>query len=138
MIDGLLSVMIFLPVQAKLGVLDNFPKIKPLSGGETAAWGAAGFVLWLAIQGYFLATRSQTVGKRLLNIQMVNFADGTPASLGKLVLARHLPPAIVANVPFIGPMLGLVDALFIFRADRRCVHDLIAGTKVVEYRAKPR
>ena len=30
-----------------------------------------------------------------------------------------------------GQTLGLIDVLFIFRSDRRCVHDLIAGTKVV-------
>jgi uncharacterized RDD family membrane protein YckC len=29
-------------------------------------------------------------------------------------------------------ILPLLDALFIFRQDRRCIHDLIAGTKVVQ------
>lgn len=28
-------------------------------------------------------------------------------------------------------LIGTLDVLFVFRADRRCVHDLIAGTKVV-------
>jgi uncharacterized RDD family membrane protein YckC len=31
----------------------------------------------------------------------------------------------------IGPVLALVDVLLIFRNDRRCGHDLIAGTRVV-------
>ncbi|WP_315983015.1 hypothetical protein [Aliamphritea spongicola] len=26
----------------------------------------------------------------------------------------------------------MIDNLFIFRKDKRCVHDLIAGTKVIE------
>jgi hypothetical protein len=31
----------------------------------------------------------------------------------------------------VGTFLVLVDVLFIFRKDRRCVHDHIAGTRVV-------
>jgi hypothetical protein len=37
----------------------------------------------------------------------------------------------VSLVPGIGALAVTVDDLFIFRTDRRCLHDLIAGTKVV-------
>ncbi|HIM18116.1 MAG TPA: RDD family protein, partial [Dehalococcoidia bacterium] len=30
------------------------------------------------------------------------------------------------------PVYSVVDALFIVRSDRRCIHDLIAGTVVVK------
>jgi len=30
-------------------------------------------------------------------------------------------------------LFHLVDCLFIFRQDRRCLHDLIAGTRVVRH-----
>ena len=30
------------------------------------------------------------------------------------------------------PLYGLVDILFIFRSDRRCIHDMLAGAQVVE------
>jgi uncharacterized RDD family membrane protein YckC len=30
------------------------------------------------------------------------------------------------------PLFGLVDILFIFREDKRCIHDLIAGTRVIQ------
>ena len=44
---------------------------------------------------------------------------------------RYFPVQLVGNIPFIGPLLGIVNVLLIFRADRRCGHDLIAGTRVV-------
>ena len=34
-------------------------------------------------------------------------------------------------VPFVGGLVSLVDALLIFRDDRRCLHDEIADTIVV-------
>jgi uncharacterized RDD family membrane protein YckC len=40
----------------------------------------------------------------------------------------------VALIPVIGGFLPLVDVLFIFRHDRRCIHDLLAGTNVVKVR----
>jgi hypothetical protein len=39
---------------------------------------------------------------------------------------------IVSAVPVVGPVLVLADALWIFRADRRCLHDRIADTVVVD------
>lgn len=138
MIDGLLSMLVILPLQWNFGVFDGFPKIKPLAPTDTALWGIGGFALWLAIHGYFLATRSQTVGKRLVGIQIVNISDGQRAPFGKLVLMRYLPVSLIAHIPIVGGILNLVDVLFIFRDDRRCVHDLIAGTRVVEYQAPSR
>jgi uncharacterized RDD family membrane protein YckC len=135
LVDGLISLAIMLPLQIQFGMLDHFPKIKPPTVAETAAWAAGGFALWAAIHGYFLATRGQTVGKRLFNIQMVNVSDGRPAPIAKLVFARYLPTSLVAQIPVVGGILNLVGILLIFRDDRRCLHDLIAGTKVVEYRA---
>jgi uncharacterized RDD family membrane protein YckC len=47
---------------------------------------------------------------------------------GPNVLMRVILNGILGFIPF----YSLVDVLFIFRDDRRCIHDLIAGTKVVE------
>ena len=40
--------------------------------------------------------------------------------------------AIITAVPFVGPLVGLIGILFIFRDDRRCLHDHLAGTRVVQ------
>ena len=92
----------------------------------------AGFLVWLLIQGYFLSNYAQTLGKRIVGIQMVYVDSGQPASFADLVLKRYLPVQLVAAIPHIGGLFNIVDVLFIFRADKRCVHDLIAGTKVIK------
>ncbi len=53
------------------------------------------------------------------------------ATAVKLLGLRYVLVLLVRAIPIIGDLLGLADALFIFRSDRRCAHDLIAGTKVV-------
>jgi hypothetical protein len=42
----------------------------------------------------------------------------------------HLGPTVV---PYLGAIFHMVDCLTIFREDRRCLHDHIAGTRVVRY-----
>ncbi len=50
----------------------------------------------------------------------------------KTLLLRAIVNGMIGMVPYVGGIYGLIDSLFIFREDRRCVHDLIAGTKVVD------
>jgi hypothetical protein len=38
---------------------------------------------------------------------------------------------VLASIPVIGTIYGLLDVLLIFRASRRCLHDNIADTIVV-------
>jgi uncharacterized RDD family membrane protein YckC len=53
----------------------------------------------------------------------------------RAVLLRLILPAIIGFIPILGGFLGLAfwlaDVLFIFGKERRCIHDFIAGTKVV-------
>ena len=95
-----------------------------------AAIGVA-FLLILAIQLYLLITRGQTIGKKLLGIKIVCFEDGTNPGFVKVFLLRILVNGLIGAVPFLGMAYSLADILFIFRDDQRCIHDLLAGTKVV-------
>ena len=90
-----------------------------------------GCVLYLALHGYLLATRGQSLGKMAVQIKIVDYDTGQLLPFGKLVGFRLAPVWIVSQIPIIGGVLGLIDILFIFGEERRCVHDLIAGTKVV-------
>ena len=62
---------------------------------------------------------------------IVDAASNGAATAVKILGLRYVLVMLVAVIPFIGGLLGVIDFLFIFRSDRRCVHDLIAGTKVV-------
>lgn len=90
-------------------------------------------VAWLGLlvfQAYLVSTAGQTLGKRWTKIKIVKM-DGSPVNFVSGVLVRTWLLAVVQQIPFINVVIGLLDPLMIFRSDRRCLHDLIAGTKVV-------
>jgi uncharacterized RDD family membrane protein YckC len=63
-----------------------------------------------------------------MHIRIVTYPSGENPGFVKAALVRGFVNALIANfVPF----YALVDACFIFREDRRCLHDLIAETTVV-------
>lgn len=78
----------------------------------------------------FLARDGQSLGKKALGIRIVE-SDGARASLTRIFLLRMVAPTLVGFIPIVGPFFGLADSLLIFRADRRCLHDHMAGTIVV-------
>ena len=91
--------------------------------------------LWI-IQIYWLATRGQTLGKHWMKIRIVRLDGGNPGFFGAVVLRGFIPGLIyVVLARTIGrgaaSLFLLVDLLAIFGAEHRCLHDLIAGTKVV-------
>jgi uncharacterized RDD family membrane protein YckC len=83
------------------------------------------------VQWYLIATSGQTVGKRALGIRIVKI-DGSPVDFVSGVVMRSWVMNAICNIPYVGPLIGLVDVLMIFGEERRCLHDRIAGTKVVE------
>jgi len=85
----------------------------------------AGLVI---VQVILLTKDSQTLGKRALKIRIVKTSTGQNGGFVANVLLRLVVNGILgAFIPF----YGLVDTLFIFKEDRRCIHDFIAGTQVV-------
>jgi len=107
-----------------------------------AAEMAFGFLLWavaeerlaaaasrafrfLASPCYFVFlhwARGQTLGKMAFHVRVVS-RDGGPLSFGQAVL-RHLGSWLSAVI------LGIGYLVAAFRADKRALHDLIAGTRV--------
>ena len=103
----------------------------PMTQQMSTAGSIAFVIIFMAINSYLLVTKGQTLGKLALGIRIVDAASNGAATAVKLLGLRYVLVMLVAVIPIIGGLLGLIDFLFIFREDRRCVHDLIAGTKVV-------
>jgi uncharacterized RDD family membrane protein YckC len=90
------------------------------------------YALGIAIyQIYLLSTRGQTLGKKWMGIKIVKLDGSNPGFVGA-VLLRAFVNGLIGAIPYLGMVYSLVDILMIFREDRRCVHDMIAGTRVVK------
>ncbi len=89
-----------------------------------------GIGLFVLLQSYLLATRGQTIGKRLLGLRIVR-SNGEPVAIGRILGLRYFVGWIITMIPFIGVVFALADGLLIFRDSRKCLHDNIADTIVV-------
>ena len=81
----------------------------------------------LLTQAIFLSISGQTIGKKIEKIKIVRKRDGQNGGFITNVLLRALVNGLIGLIP----LYGLVDALFIFGTEQRCLHDRIAGTIVV-------
>jgi uncharacterized RDD family membrane protein YckC len=77
----------------------------------------------------------QTYGKRIMHIKVAR-TDGSRASLARIFWLRNFVSGLIgaaANlIPVVGALYPLVDILFIFGGPRRCIHDYIADTIVIQ------
>jgi uncharacterized RDD family membrane protein YckC len=91
---------------------------------------ALGYIGFIVIHGWLLLNRGQTLGKAALGVRIVR-PDGSRATALQLLGLRYGLSSLFGMIPFVGGLYTLVDSLFIFRASRRCIHDVLAGTIVV-------
>lgn len=134
LLDGVIALILIVPVMVLGGywtaVMNAAIQGRSVPLPLTIMWSAIGLVLFLLVQGYPLHRWAQTWGKRIVGVQIVDMQGGQPG-LVHLLVRRYLPVQLAALVPFLGNLFLMVDSLFVFRQDRRCVHDLIAGTQVI-------
>lgn len=140
LVDGFIESLCWMPtsqaVMKSLGGLIAAGQLSPqdLVPVITSAIGRS--VPYLAalvlVQAVLLTTRGQTIGKILTRLRVVRVRDGAPAGFLHGFLLRGFFPRCLRHVPLFGLLFWLVDNCFIFRDDQRCLHDLMAGTKVVK------
>lgn len=126
-LDGLITMIAVLPVMFHLKLFDYPTAIET----QVTAF-LLGFLSVLLLHGYLLHARGQSVGKAIVGIQIVGI-DGKRVSLGRIIFMRYFPVQLVSQIPTLGSLLTLVDVIWIFRQDNRCLHDHIAQTMVIKY-----
>lgn len=87
----------------------------------------------MSYQWYLISTTGRSLGKRWCGLKIVR-NDGAPLTFMTGVVLREWLPFALRIIPGLGTLLGVVDPLFVFFDDRRCIHDHIAGTRVIEAR----
>lgn len=140
MLDGVAALVAFMPMMIGIGssaFVELAQGKEPSEEVVQANMGLVGFsgflfVVLLVINLVWLIRRGQSIGKRIAGIRIVGVeSDENPGGV-KTVLLRGIVNGIIGAVPGIGGVYSLVDILFIFTKDRRCLHDLLAGTRVVQ------
>jgi len=104
------------------------------SRGETGlfaavASGLLGGVILFVYDGLMTASSGQTVGKKLVGTKVVS-PNGRDIEAGQAWI-RSGSRAVMG----LTRILGLIDALFVYSDKRRTLHDRIARTVVVNWRA---
>lgn len=131
LIDVVISMAITVPIAFATGYFERVMK-QQVTIQEILLQLMIGFGAYLIVHGYLLATQGQTVGKMLVGVRIVDYTDGEIIPIGRQLLMRDLIMTVIAMIPFVGGLISLVGICLIFGAEQRCLHDLLAGTKVVK------
>lgn len=129
-IDGLIYAAAMIPVVLYTDLFDRAASNGTIDLHEQIMVFVYGWVMFLLCHGYLLQNKGQTIGKNVMEIAIVDM-DGKQLGLFNIVIKRILPMTIFVYIPLIGPCISILNYLFALRKDRRCLHDLIAGTQVV-------
>ncbi len=132
--DGLVSLAVMGPLSFVLyrsGVISSWMDTVQMTDWEWLLLTVIHFPLYIAIQWQFLKSSGQTIGKRFAGTRIVTM-QGEKPSMMDLVFKREGFFTAIRLIPVVGVYLGLINILVIFRQDRRCLHDWVAGTRVVQ------
>ncbi len=130
LLDSLIMMVVMIPLMLFMGVLQNsFAGIR-MTFNETVIVFFVGWAVFLGFNGYLLYKKGQTIGKVIVKTKIVDL-NGKLPEFGKMLLLRYVVLGVVTHVPILGSLAAIVNVLFIFGNERRCLHDYLAGTRVV-------
>lgn len=128
-LDTFILLLILIPVVLLTGLLDLETLHTELSAGLTMA--VMSLVLYLLINSKLLVSKGQTVGKKIMNIKVIDAKTRAVPSAKNIIAKRYLAFFILGQIP-LANIISFVDSLMIFRKSRKCLHDDFAGTIVVK------
>ncbi|MFT3774901.1 MAG: RDD family protein [Minicystis sp.] len=154
LIDGLFGFVLVYALRAGIamgteGTVPSFMELygpKALERGGFTGLGLS--MVPLVIMGTLIAKRGQSVGKIVMGTRIVR-PDGRTADFVHGFALRTLPLTAIALVPsllvatgtpllsvqpltMLTSLVSFIDAVLIFGAERRCLHDRIGGTYVAQ------
>jgi uncharacterized RDD family membrane protein YckC len=130
-VDIVIGLAVTVPIALYTGTYDAVFHGQALTWSLYLETALVGWGWYLLVNAYWLIKYGQTVGKRLLGIRICDFETDAVPPFWRL-LVRVAVPSFAARAGLIGSLFDLVDILLIFGKNRRCIHDLIAGTRVVD------
>lgn len=130
LIDGLIVAVVTIPVIYLTGGFEDLVEGGQPSFGYTLLIGLVSIIVFVLINGKLLLQKGQTVGKKILKTKIVD-SDNNPPSQTHLI-KRYSVYFFLRMVPYIGPILSLINILLIFGKNKKCGHDYVADTLVIK------
>ncbi|RYD37725.1 MAG: RDD family protein [Verrucomicrobiaceae bacterium] len=134
LLDGLIGIVVAIPIWGVLfaiGTVSSVEEMGKVGPALSIGMGLLAFVLIMAVQYVPLKQSGQTWGKRVMKTRIATMKGEKP-TITDLVFKRYAFFQLLGVIPVVGTIASLVNILMIFKKDRRCLHDLIAGTQVVK------
>ena len=128
--DSLVALVAIVPAIYFSGGIDQIVAGEPPTFTYSLALGVVTVTWFGLVNGRLLASKGQTLGKWILGIKIVDLEGNVP-SVRHHLIARYLVYFVPGQIPRAGVILSTANILWIFGKQRRCLHDYVAGTRVV-------
>lgn len=135
LLDDFIALLTLLPVMGYYDLFSYIDQGKAIPMQMIININIYAFAMFLIIHGFLLYNYGQTIGKRVMGIAISTMDFNVP-DFNRLIALRYVPFRVAGLIPGLN-VLPIINVLFIFREDRRCLHDLLAGTQVI-YIGEPR
>ena len=129
-LDSLILGLVMLPLMYFTGYFDGVTEGNQPSLFHAFALSLVSCAAFVLINWRFLKTSGQTIGKKALSTKIVTDGDQLPEM--STLFKRYGVYFGLSIIPIIGGLLSLLNIVFIFGSEKKCLHDRAAVTKVVK------
>ncbi len=131
MIDALCILPVTIPVMYFTGGFEGISEGLEPSAIYTFIVGLLGLLVFTTLNYKLLISNGQTIGKKVIGIKIVDLDGELPLAKSHIV-KRYAFFYLPSYIPVIGQFISTINILFVFSKSKRCLHDRIAGTRVVK------
>ena len=128
-LDAIIMMIILMPMMYFMDVFSMMDENGQLPLDMTIITAVLGIVVFLMINGHYLLTRGQTVGKMALSIKIVDQNGDMPTK--DQLFKRYFLYFGISHLPYIGGFLSFANIVLIFGQTKQCGHDQFAKTFVI-------